>query len=162
MKEREHSLLYVTFSKFVAWISVVIIINNNNNNNNNKLCFSRVALDSIKYRWTTVRVKLSLWTVQQQCDWLFPFPLRKQRGYYIRTITETGHPIRESSEIEKMISVLVRHCLILLRNAGKKALCDKTKMRLQRRLYNDTCLYLFRGWLHVSVKQIASLKLINN
>ena len=26
MKEREHSLLYVTFSKFVAWVSVVIII----------------------------------------------------------------------------------------------------------------------------------------
>ena len=26
MKEREHSLLYVTFGKFVAWVSVVIII----------------------------------------------------------------------------------------------------------------------------------------
>ena len=26
MKEREHSLLYVTFGKFVAWVSVVIIV----------------------------------------------------------------------------------------------------------------------------------------
>ena len=26
MKERGHSLLYVTFGKFVAWVSVVIII----------------------------------------------------------------------------------------------------------------------------------------
>ena len=26
MKERGHSLLYVTFGKFVAWVSVVIIV----------------------------------------------------------------------------------------------------------------------------------------